>query len=159
MGYTKRQLVEGAFAEIGMDPEEFDLPASLLQHGLRALDRMMATWNTKGIRLAYFLPSTPEASDLDTESGIPDSAWEAVVANLALRIAPSRGKTPSRETKVAAKTALNALMIHSSFPPVSQPRSVPVGAGNKPWQNGIGIFTTGQDAPLRIDEEGDLEFT
>lgn len=58
MGYTKRQIVEGAFAEIGMDAEEFDIPPSLLQHGLRALDRMMGTWNSKGIRLGYFLSST-----------------------------------------------------------------------------------------------------
>ena len=135
MGYTKRQFIEGAFEEIGMANYVFDLQPEQLQSALRRLDAMMMEWNAQGIRLGYPIASSPQDSDLSTETGTPDSAWEAVITNLAIRIAPGYGKPVSADTKTIAKNALNTLMQRATFPLEKQlPQTMPIGQGNKPWR-------------------------
>lgn len=135
MGYTKRQFVEGAFEEIGMANYVFDLQPEQLQSALRRLDAMMMEWNAQGIRLGYPIASSPQDSDLSTETGTPDSAWEAVITNLAIRIAPGYGKDVRPETKVIAKNAFNTLLQRATFPLEKQlPETMPIGQGNKPWR-------------------------
>jgi hypothetical protein len=135
MGYTKRQFIEGAFEEIGMANYVFDLQPEQLQSALRRLDAMMMEWNAQGIRLGYPIASSPQDSDLSTETGTPDSAWEAVITNLAIRIAPGYGKPVAADTKTIAKNALNTLMQRATFPLEKQlPQTMPIGQGNKPWR-------------------------
>lgn len=135
MGYTKRQFVSSAFEEIGLAEYVFDLQPEQLEGALRRLDSMMAEWNAMGIRLAYSMPSSPQDSDLDSETNVPDSAWEAIITNLAIRIAPGYGKTVSPDTKVSAKGAFNVLLQRATFPLEQQlPSTMPTGQGNKPWR-------------------------
>jgi len=91
MAYTKRDIVNRAFEEIGLAGYVFDLAPQQLEGALQRLDAMMATWNGKGIRLRYPLPSSNAASDLDQIIGVPDDALEAMHLNLAVRIAPGYG--------------------------------------------------------------------
>lgn len=131
MSWTKRQLILQAFDEIGFAYYVYDLSAERIESATRRLDTMAATWNRIGIRLGYPLPSTPNASDLDTDTGITDEAMEALYLNLAIRIAPSLGKVVSRDTKVAAKKAYNALLNKIVQPPEKQlPSYTPAGSGN-----------------------------
>ncbi len=135
MGYSKRQFIEAAFEEIGLANYVFDLQPEQLQSALRRLDAMMAEWNAKGLRLGYAMPSSPQDSDLDTPTNAPDSAWEAIITNLAVRIAPGYGKTVSPDTKMVAKNAYNTLLQRATFPLEQQlPGTMPTGAGNKPWR-------------------------
>ena len=135
MGYTKRQFITGAFEEIGLADYVFDLQPEQLQSALRRLDSMMMEWNAQGIRLGYPIASSPQDSDLDTETNTPDSAWEAVITNLAIRIAPGYGKTVSPDTKVSAKGAYNILLQRATYPLEQQlPSTMPIGQGNKPWR-------------------------
>jgi hypothetical protein len=135
VGYTKRQFVEGAFEEIGMANYVFDLQPEQLQSALRRLDAMMMEWNAQGIRLGYPIASSPQDSDLSTQTETPDSAWEAVITNLAIRIAPGYGKAVSPDTKVIAKNAFNTLLQRATFPLEKQlPETMPIGQGNKPWR-------------------------
>jgi len=135
MGYTKRQFITGAFEEIGLADYVFDLQPEQLQSALRRLDSMMMEWNAQGIRLGYPIASSPQDSDLDTETNTPDSAWEAVITNLAIRIAPGYGKTVSPDTKVSAKGAYNILLQRATYPLEQQlPGTMPIGQGNKPWR-------------------------
>jgi hypothetical protein len=135
MGWTKRQFVVQAFDEIGLASYVFDLTPEQLESALRRLDSMMAMWNAKGIRLGYPLPSSPSSSDLDTPTNVPDSSNEAIYANLAVRLAPSVGKTVAPETKATAKAAYDLLLSLAAVPPEMQlPSSMPAGAGNKPHQ-------------------------
>ena len=135
MGYTKRQFVTAAFEEIGLADYVFDLSPEQLESALRRLDAMMMEWNAQGVRLGYPIASSPQDSDLDTETGTPDSAWEAVITNLAIRIAPGYGKTVSPDTKVMAKNAYNILLQRAAFPLEKQlPETMPIGQGNKPWR-------------------------
>ena len=133
MSWTKQQLVDQGLTEIGKNPNIHNIDPDDMQSCLRNLDSMMATWNNRGIRLGYALPSSPDSSELADESGIPDWANEAVYLSLAVRIAPSFGKTPSVETKLAARTAFATLPNQAAFPPEQQFRNgLPAGAGNKP---------------------------
>lgn len=135
MGYTKRQFITGAFEEIGLADYVFDLQPEQLQSALRRLDSMMMEWNAQGIRLSYPIASSPQDSDLDTETNAPDSAWEAIITNLAIRIAPGYGKTVSPDTKASAKGAYNILLQRATFPLEKQlPETMPIGQGNKPWR-------------------------
>jgi hypothetical protein len=157
MGWTKRQFVEQAFDEIGLAGYTFDLQPEQLQSALRRLDTMMATWNAKGIRLAYPLPSSPQDSDLDQETEVPDSAFEAIYTNLAIRIAPSFGKQVAIEVKTTAKQAYDVLLQRATAPIEMQlPATMPAGAGNKPWRDDDPFVTPPQD-PVQTGPEGFLE--
>ena len=112
MGYTKRQYIEAAFDEIGLAAYTFDMQPEQFQSALRRLDGMMAEWNERGIRLGYPLPLSPQQSDLDSQTAVPDRANEAIVTNLACRIAPSYGKQVMPSTMATAREAYNLSLIH-----------------------------------------------
>ena len=64
---------------------------------------MLAEWNAKGIRLGYPIPGSPDDDLASEAAAVPDSAYEAVILNLAIRLAPQYGKTVALETKATAK--------------------------------------------------------
>lgn len=155
MSYTKREFVEGAYAEIGAASYVFDLSAEDLQLALRRLDSMMAEWNARGIRLGYPLPASPSDSDLDEITTVPDSANEAIITNLAVRLAPGIGKTPAIETKVAASHALDTLLARAAMPSPIQLPSMPYGAGSKQVDS---TFTPAPDSPLQAGPDSEITF-
>ena len=132
MSYTKRQFVTEAYTELGMADYVFDLQPEQLLGACRRLDAMLAEWNGRGINLGYTLPTSPENTDIDQETTAPDWANEAIILNLAVKIAPMHGKTVSMETKAGAKLALNTVMINTAKDVVMKmPDGSPVGAGYK----------------------------
>ncbi len=159
MGYTKRQFVTSAFEEIGLADYVFDLQPEQLEAALRRLDSMIAEWNAEGIRLGYAMPSSPQDSDLDTETNVPDSAWEAIITNLAIRIAPGYGKAVSPDTKVSAKGAYNVLLQRATFPLEKQfPETMPIGQGNKPWR-WMSPYVYPPVDPLAAGPDGPIEWS
>jgi hypothetical protein len=159
MGWTKREFVVQAFEEIGYTSYIYDAMPEQLQSVLRRLDAMMATWNAKGIRIGYPLPSSPNNSDINEQTNVPDAANEAIYLNLAIRIAPMIGKTIQQETKQAAKAAYDALLIKTAHPLQMQyPGTLPAGAGNKPWRNADNPFLTGPVEPLLAGQDDNIIF-
>lgn len=159
MGYSKRQFVEAAFDEIGIAGYVFDVQPEQLESALRRLDAMMAEWNAKGVRLGYPIPGSPEFSNINAESQVPDSANEAIITNLAIRIAPSYGKSVQPDTKVTAKTAYNTLLSRSMQPPEMQlATTVPVGAGNKPYRETLEPFLPAPKDRLQAGDDSFLNF-
>ena len=159
MAYTKRDIVEQAFEEIGLASYVFDLQPQQLDSALRRLDAMMATWNAKGIRLGYPLPSSPADSDLDQEIGAPDSAIEAMYLNLAIRISGGFGKTVSPDTRNAARRAYNEIVANSAMPIEMQigNETIPSGAGNKGWRYYNDPFLRAPQDPLTVGPDGILD--
>lgn len=158
MAYTKRQFVVSALEEIGLASYVFDAQPEQLQSALTRLDAMMANWNGKGIRLAYPLPGSPGASSLDENTAVPDSANEAVITNLAVRLAPSYGKTVSPDTKATARDAYNLILSRAAMPPEMQlPETMPSGAGNKSWTL-YGAYINPPADPVLTGGDGVLEF-
>lgn len=159
MGYSKRQFVSAAFEEIGLASYAFDLQPQQFESALRRLDAMMADWNGKGIRLGYPLPSSPQFSDLDAQSEVPDSANEAIITNLATRIAPSYGKQVMPQTMVTARNAYQTLLSRATMPFEQQlPGTMPSGAGNKPWRVYDDPFLRRPVDPLLAGQDGQIQF-
>ena len=155
MGYSKRQFVTAAFEEIGLASYVFDLQPEQLESALRRLDTMMAEWNAFGIRLGYPLPGSPQYSDLNEPSEVPDSAYEAIITNLATRIAPSYGRAVMPNTQVTAKNAYNTLLSRAAMPPQQQfPNTLPGGAGRKAYDEPF-LFT---EDKLLTGPEGQFDF-
>ncbi|CAB4137558.1 Tail accessory factor GP4 [uncultured Caudovirales phage] len=159
MGYSKRQFVAAAFEEIGLASYVFDLQPEQLQSAMRRIDAMMADWNGKGIRLGYPLPNSPQDSDLDEPTLVPDWANEAIITNGAVRLAPGYGKVVMPETKAVAKDSYNTLLQRATMPPEQQlPATMPAGAGNKPWRVYDNPFIRPPVDPVDAGPDGPLQF-
>lgn len=149
--WTKREIVHTAYEEIGLANYVYDLAPEQLQGAVNRLDTMMAQFNMRGIRLSYPLFSNPRSIKLDDETELPDYAVEAIILQLALRIAPSVGKEVSLETRANAKSSLNNLYATVAFPNerVGNVDGVPAGAGYKRTRKTL------NPAPQRIDAGND----
>jgi hypothetical protein len=159
MGWTKREFVTQAFDEIGLASYAFDLTPEQMQSALRRLDTMIAAWNALGIRLGYPLPSSPQDSDLDEQTDVPDSSNEAIYTNLAIKLAPSYGKQVMPDTKMTAKESYNTLLSRAAMPPEQQlPGTMPAGAGNKSWRNYDTPFLRRPADPVIAGQDGVLEY-
>lgn len=160
MGWSKRQIIEQAFAEIGLAAYSFDLQPEQVEDALRRLDNMMALWNSKGIRLGYPLPSSPGASDPDQQVGVPDEAIEPMVLNLAIRIAPAYGKVMMPETKATASLGYKTLLMNSARPQEMQldALAIPAGAGNKQWRYDQDPYLPLPSDPLTVGPDNVLDF-
>ena len=131
MPWTKRNIIEQAYAEIGKAAFEFDLQPEDLQAGLRQLDAMLAMWSgTQGIRIGF--SGGDGFGDLDPETEVPLWAVEALYYNLAMRLAPAFGKTVSPITAMNAKSALDAIRVRNVQPAMRRISGY-AGAGNSSW--------------------------
>lgn len=130
MSYTKGDLASSALEEIGIAEYEFDISPEQRQSVIRRMDMMMAEWGARGLRLSYPLTKS-RTPDPDQETDVPDWAGEAIVTNLATRIAPSYGKQVSMETKAAAVRTYSTMCGVFSKPAEMKFPSMPKGAGYK----------------------------
>jgi hypothetical protein len=159
MGYSKRQFVNAAFEEIGLASYAFDLQPEQLQSAMTRLDAMMAEWNGKGIRVGYPITSNPDNNDLDEQTNVPDSAYEAIITNLGVRIAPGFGRQVMPDTKLVARQGYNTLLARATMPYEKQfPATMPFGAGNKPWASTDQTFFPPPVDPVLAGEDGPIEF-
>ena len=130
--WTKRQINEQAFEEIGLASYVFDITADQLQSALRRLDLMVASWQARNIQIGYPLPASPGNSNIDEEIQTSLNNNEALVLNLAVRLAPAYGKSLSPDTKATAKLLYDQLLIEAAMPYEQQfVRTLPLGAGFK----------------------------
>ena len=160
MSWTKRELITQAYAEIGLASYTFDLSADQQEHALKRMNTMMASWNIKGIRLGYPIPTTATGDDLDDDSGLPDYALEPVYTNLAVRLAAGLGKQVPQETALTAKDSFNTLMSLAAMPIEKDlPTTMPRGAGNKPWRNQDSQYISPPEQRILTGEDGEIEFT
>lgn len=161
MSWTKRQFVTQAFEEIGLASYVFDLTPEQLDSALRRMDAMVAGWNANGVRIAYPLSTSPNTTNLDADSGVPDYCNEAIYLGLAVRLAASFGKVVSPETKMFADMAYNNMTNQATLPIAERQmsREMPRGQGTKPWRNFNNPFVYAPDQNV-VDagSDGPLEF-
>jgi len=161
MSWSKQEIINESFSELALQGYVFNVGPDELQGALRRLDTMMATWNGKGIRLGYPVPSTADGSTLDQDSGLPDWAIEAAYMNLAIRIAAGYGKQITQTTAAAAKTALDVVMQRMAMPAEQQmPSTMPIGAGNRRWASGgdRNPFFPTPTEPLLAGQDGAIDY-
>jgi hypothetical protein len=160
MGWTKRQFITQAFEEIGLAAYVFDLTPEQLDSALRRMDAMVGGWNANGVRINYPLSSTPQSSNLDDDSGVPDFANEAIYLGLAVRLAPSFGKTVAPETKAFADMAYSNMANQVAIPtPERQmPQTMPRGQGTKPWRNFNNPFVYAPQKDILAGSDNPIDF-
>lgn len=155
MSYSKEQLVKAALAELGMSDYAFDLSPEQLDQGYARLDAMMAEWNARGTRLGYPITSDPSAVSGTTDSGIPDSAYMAVITNLAIQLAPGYGKRVSVETLRVATRGMNTLFAMSARPKAGRLGNMLAGAGAKTTEPFVAAEES--DAVAKPEESAQFE--
>ena len=160
MTFTKLNVIQQAFTEIGLGDYVFDVAPEEIQYALRRLDGMMAQWNHKGIRVGYPLPSAYTKSNLSDDVNVSDMALEAMYTGLALRLAPSLGKQPSPDTKVMARQGYMALLANSARPIEKSldNQLTPAGQGNKQWRFNHDPFLRKAADSLDAGPDSELEF-
>lgn len=151
MSKTKGEIVSAALSELGLADYEFDISTEEVASGVRRLDAMMAYWSSKGVILNYLFGESAS----DSDSGLPSVAEEAVITNLAVRLASSYGKQPSPFVLTTAKSALSTLYAFSTRPRERQLSSMPRGAG---YKNTEQPFTDAPEDPYldTVDNDVDL---
>ena len=163
MGWSKRDLVGEAYAELALAGWNFDLSPEELQFGLRRLDTMMASWLALEIQVGYAFGTSPSDSDLDQDSGLQLFAVEAVYLSLAARLAAGKGKVLPASTKAAIKAAYDSLVSRVASDQVQEQQqrsNTPRGAGTKGWRLTNQPFVTTPDTgPLQNADDGSLDFT
>lgn len=159
MSYTKKEIIEEAFTEIGLANYNFDLQSEQMQSALKRLDSMMATWNSKGIRIGYPLVDAPSNSNLNDDTDLRASAIEAVYLNLAVRLAPMLGKQLSMDTKKNANSAYKDLLRETSETIEMDYNTLPRGAGQKPWRYENSVFLPKKQQKLQAGNDSEIDFT
>jgi len=159
MAWSKRDIIQQALTEIGLADYAFDLESAQWQSALRRLDAMIGQWENKGIRLAYPMPISYANSSLDQEIDGHDTALEALYLNLAVRLAPQYGKTPSPDTKALGFQAYKTLLAMSAQPVELQTNNnvIPAGAGYKWYGDPSYPFLRKYSDGLAAGDDSDID--
>lgn len=160
MSWTKGQIVEDAYNELAIAGWVYDLDESERQWGGQRLDLLLADWDARGIHLGYALAATPDAVDLDADSGIPIGAIRGVVLNLAKSLASGKGKALPPQTLADARQALDAIRGKAFAPREQQlPNTLQRGQGSKHWRTLNRPYMPRPDTTSpQLDEGGGLTF-
>ena len=108
---TKRVVIEMAFEVMNLAGYEFDASPEEMFSMLRNLDVMMAEWQGPGrnIAIGYNAPAIVGQGDLEDPIGSPDWTLDGIATSLAMRRAPTIGKTMSAEAKAAHRRSLDSI--------------------------------------------------
>lgn len=158
MTTTKNDLVRQALKKLAVTGFDYEVDPSESESGLVELEAMMAEWDGQGIRVGYHLANTPEEADGSDDAGIPDFSRNAIVYNLAMRIAPEYGKEPSGAVVAGASQSLSRLMTATAYiPTVKYPRRMPRGSGNTNRDRGHRSRYYLEQDKLDVENGGPLE--
>ena len=132
MSWTRRQIINKAFAFVGLGSFSFDLEPGEQEDARTSLDTMVQGWNVEG--LDYDFAEEHDDSDLDDELDLEIWAVEAAYMNLGLLLAEEYGKpvTPFKN-KQANQAYRNMLARLVSVPsrPDSTTNGANFGSGNE----------------------------
>lgn len=131
MTYTKREIIAKALSELGLGQYALTAQPQDMQDALGSLNMMMGAWHGEGVVTGFALSNTPAVNDLDSESGIAETALGAVVCSLAVDLAPSFGKSPMPATVAKARRGFQMLQARTAVIPPRQSRGSIAGAGHK----------------------------
>lgn len=159
MSWTRRQFCRAALKELGIG-NDYDVSPDDMEDARSRLDSMLAEWNARGIRLGYPIGQNPEDGDLDVNTNVPDAAFNAIITNLAVALAPGYGRPVLPQTTAGAARGLTALLQRAVVPVALQMQSMPAGAGSRGWSGGYGSYTRRPitDTPTG-GPDGDIDFT
>lgn len=159
MSYTKKKFAEKAYAVLGYAEYIFDIMPEEIMAGVDQLDNMMAEWNSMGIQIGYPIVTDTDDTIYQDKTNVPVRFNNAVIYQLAIRLAPGLGKTLSPTSMMIANNAYQAMLTALVTPHSLQyPINTPAGAGNKPWRRVYSPFLPAPCPDIDVDGGNELEF-
>lgn len=141
MAYTGAQVIKAALQRILVQASEADLEADEYQDAILALNAMMASWESDGIRLGY----TPIDSIAD-EITVPPGAIRGIIANLALEVAPDYNGVVSAALASQANDGMRICRkLGVRIIPTQYPTNLPKGSGYEDEMDYIDPFFEAYD--------------
>lgn len=137
-GLKKRTIIERAFGRLGIAGYEFGRTPEEINTGLELLNGLMAEWPFDRIT-SYEQPAYGTGS-ADEASGILMKDAPAVIAKLALLLAPEFGVTLSPEARQTMATSIRSLQSRYATVPSMPRRNEPRGAGATSYGYGLSTF-------------------
>jgi len=139
MAETASTVIRDALQEILVQAAEQPITADEGQGAMRLLNRMMAAWVLDGVDLSY----TPVDS-LNDDITVVDGALDAIVLNLAIKLAPQYDRPISQGLYINASRAYEAMLKTAVVIPVTEfPATLPYGSGNESLGYNYSNFYTG----------------
>jgi hypothetical protein len=127
MAETASTVIRDALQEILVQASEQPITASEGQDAMRLLNRMMAAWKSDGLDLSY-----TDVDSLNDAITVADGAIDAIVLNLAIKLAPQYDRPVSQTLYTNAKNAMNAVRkIAVTITETEFPSTLPYGSGNE----------------------------
>lgn len=127
---TRASILSRAFGRIGIGQYEFDIEPDERAMARAELTAMLEEWGQNGVALGYVEPAEADNDAVDIQT--PSWASGAIWNNLALRLAPEFGKTPSPQLTREARNGYNlAVGKTMDIPRQSSPGTTIRGAGDR----------------------------
>lgn len=139
MAETASTVIRDALQEILVQAAEQPITADEGQSAIRLLNRMMSAWEADGIDLSY-----TAIDSLNDAITVVDGALDAIVLNLAIKLAPQYDRPISQGLYINAKRAYDAMLkIAVVIPDTEFPATLPYGSGNETAGYNESKFYTG----------------
>lgn len=120
---------------------------------LRSLEAMMISWNNLSLYLGWQAASDITSPDGQDDTGLSDTAYEAVYINLAVRLAAPFGKVPTQIKELASE--LKSALYSVELPQYEANPYMPVGSGNR-IDSHSSDFQYSEEY-LTVENNGDLD--
>ena len=124
---TAEAILRQALQQILVQASEADLEPTELYDALMTMNGMMAEWEARGWNLGY-----TELDNIGSQVTIPPGSRQAVIHNLAIRLAPQYGGEVPPALIQSAREGLDAvsrLALRAINTP--KPPTLPIGSGNE----------------------------
>lgn len=126
---TAAQVIQDALAEIIVAGSESPIEAADSALAIRKMNEFMDSLSLDGVDLGW-TAITSVGDDITLHAGLIG----ALVANLAVLMAPTYGATPPPELHARARDGYNLMLKHGmTIEPSRFPPTLPVGAGNEDY--------------------------
>ena len=127
MAESAESIIRSALQELLVQAAEQPIQPNEMSDGIKYLNRMMAAWEVQGYALGF--TKIASSSDLVT---VPDGAVEAVVLNLAIKLAPQYDVMPNPALVQNARDAmLSVRLLTVAVGEANFPSTLPIGSGNQ----------------------------
>ena len=149
---TVRDIIVDALEDLVVQADEAPIEPSEAKAAIRALNRMMAEYATKGINIGYTI-----VDSLDDEITVPLGAMDAIVANLAIRLAPKYKAVATPELTKAASDGEDALYrLDTDIPETQYPETLAIGSGNTQYGDWDDVFYPDQSSTILAEQGGSI---
>ena len=141
---TAGDVVKLALLDILVETDEGSIEASDYADAFKVLNNYMASLELRNIRLGY-----SSVSNNADEVTVPEGVIEGIAANLAIRLAPMYGVTPSPELHQKARDGAKDIRFAGQhIARTSYPSNLPVGQGQRRFNYRVSPYYSKQHAGL-----------